>query len=155
MNPKNKWLLGLAGAALVSGAASLEGTKTTPYKDIGGIPTVCTGHTGTDVKMGVKWTPAQCTEVLKQDLVKHGKGILECVNVPLTENQYNAFTLFAFNVGVGAFCKSSSVLKPLNEGKYSDACNGMYKWVYVNGKYVQGLYNRRKVEVAMCKGELK
>jgi len=147
---KNKWLIGSVSAALIMGAATLEGTTTEPYEDIGGIPTVCTGHTGPDVKMGVKWTPNACKEVLEKDLIKHGTGILQCVNVPLTQNQYNAYTLFSFNVGVGAFCKSNSVLKPLNEGKYEEACNGMYKWTYVNGKYSKGLYNRRKVEVAMC-----
>jgi len=147
----NKWLVGLAGAAALSTAALLEGNKTTPYYDVGGIPTVCDGHTGPDVKMGQPWSPAACKAVLERDFIKHGKGILQCVNVPLTENQYNAFTLFAFNVGVEAFCTSSTVLKPLNQGRYTEACEGMYKWVYVKGKYIEGLYNRRKVEVAMCK----
>lgn len=146
----NKWLVGSATAALITGAATLEGTRYDPYLDIGGIPTVCQGHTGPDVKMGVRWTPNACNEVLRKDLVKHGNGILDCVNVPLSQNQYNAFTLFAYNVGVSAFCKSNSVLKPLNAGKYEEACNGMYKWVNVNGNYSKGLYNRRKVEVAMC-----
>lgn len=146
----NKWLIGSVSAALISGAVTLEGTKLDPYEDIGGIPTVCTGHTGSDVKMGVQWTPAACRAVLEKDLIKHGNGILDCVNVPLTQNQYNAFTLFAYNVGVSAFCKSNTVAKQLNAGNYIEACNGMYKWVYVNGNYSKGLYNRRKVEVAMC-----
>jgi lysozyme len=92
-----------------------------------------------------------CRAQLEKDFIKHGKGILECINVPLTENQYNAFTSFAFNIGVSAFCTSNSVAKPLNQGQYTQACEGMYKWVYVNGKYTEGLYNRRKIEVAMCK----
>jgi len=149
----NKWLVGSCSAALISGAVFLEGDYNNylqPYEDIGGVPTVCTGHTGPDVKMGVKWTPNACKEALQRDLVKHGNGILQCVKVPLTLNQYNAFTLFAFNVGVGAFCSSNTVLKPLNQGNYSTACNGMYKWVYVNGKYSNGLNNRRKTEVSMC-----
>lgn len=135
--------------ALLTGAMALEGTKIEPYKDLGGIPTVCTGHTGPDVKMGVKWTPNACKEVLKKDLIKHGDGILQCINVPLNQNQYNAFTLFAFNVGVGGFCRST-LAKKLNQGQYTEACNGMYQWVYVNGQRSQGLYNRRKVEVSMC-----
>jgi lysozyme len=153
MNLKNKWLIGLTSAALITGAASLEGTETDPYRDIAGIPTVCTGHTGKDVVMGKPWTPTQCTEQLKKDLVQHGDGILQCINVPINQNQYNALTLFAFNIGVGAFCKSSTVLKPLNEGRYEDARNGMYKWVYVNGKYSKGLYNRRVKEAAIFNGD--
>lgn len=153
MNKANKWLLGITAPALIAGAVALEGTTTDPYKDTGGIPTVCTGHTGKDVVMGKPWTPQMCKDQLKQDLVKHGTGVLECVNVPLTVDQYNALTLFAFNVGVGAFCKSNSVLKPLNEGRYADARNGMYKWVYVNGKYSKGLYNRRVKEAHIFDGD--
>lgn len=153
MNKANKWLIGLTGAALISGVVSFEGDYNkhlSPYKDIKGIPTVCSGHTGVDVKMGQAWSPAACKAVLEHDLVGTSKGILQCVNVPLTENQYNAFTLFAYNVGVNAFCTSSTVLKPLNAGRYETACNGMSKWVYADGKYSEGLNNRRKIEVAMC-----
>lgn len=155
MNLKNKWLIGSTTAALLVGAVSLEGTETDPYKDTAGIPTVCTGHTGKDVVMGKPWTPQACTDQLKKDLVKHGDGILQCINVPINQDQYNALTLFAFNVGVGAFCSSSSVLKPLNQGRYEDARNGMYKWVYVNGKYSKGLYNRRVKEAAIFNGDYK
>ena len=153
MNPTNKWLIGTASAALISGAAVLEGTRTVPYLDQGGIPTVCTGHTGSDVVMGKPWTPEMCKEQLQKDLVKHGNGVLQCVNVPLTIDQYNALTLFAFNVGVPAFCKSNTVLKPLNEGNYELAAKGMYKWVYINGIYSRGLYNRRVKEYKIFHGD--
>lgn len=148
MNLANKWLLGSASAALVAATIQVEGIRYEPYLDIAKIPTVCVGHTG-DVQQR-KYSKDECTAILKRDLVKHGNGILQCVNVPLTQAQYNAFTLFAFNVGVSAFCSSKTVLEPLNRGDYEAACFGMYKWVYAVGKYSIGLYNRRKVEVAMC-----
>ena len=153
MNLKNKWLVGLIPAALISGAVVLEGTTTVPYKDGGGIPTVCTGHTGKDVVMGKPWTPSACKEQLDKDLVQHSKGILQCINVPLNENQYNALTLFAFNIGVSAFCSSNSVAKPLNRGEYETAAKGMLKWVYIDGKYSKGLYNRRLKEYAIFHGD--
>ena len=55
MNLANKWLIGLTTGGLISGAVLLEGDYNKyldPYKDIGGIPTVCSGHTGKDVVMG-------------------------------------------------------------------------------------------------------
>ena len=152
MNIKNKFLIGSITMALITGAVTLEGTKQDPYLDTGGIPTVCTGHTGPDVKLGQKWSKEMCTEQLKKDLIKHGNGILECVNVPLNEDQYNALTLFALNIGIGAFCKSNTVLKPLNQGKYEEAAKGMYKWVYVDGIYNKGLYNRRIKEYRIFHG---
>lgn len=148
MNLANKWLVGSATAALTAAAIQVEGIRYEPYLDIAKIPTVCVGHTG-----GVqqrRYSHQECMDILKKDLVKHSDGILKCVNVPLTQAQYNAFTLFAFNVGVSAFCTSKTVLEPLNKGNYEAACLGMYKWVYAGGKYSIGLYNRRKVEVAMC-----
>ena len=156
MNPKNMWLVGSMSAALVSGAVLLEGDYNKyldPYKDIGGIPTVCSGHTGKDVVMGQKWTPEMCKAVLIKDLNKAGYGLLECVNVPLDINQFNALALFALNIGVPSFCKSNTVLKPLNQGRYEEAAKGMYKWVYVGGIYSKGLYNRRVKEYKIFHGE--
>lgn len=148
MNLANKWLVGSASAALTAAAIQVEGIRYEPYLDIAKIPTVCVGHTGNVEQR--KYSLDECTAILKRDLVKHGNGILQCVNVPLTQAQYNAFTLFAFNVGVGAFCSSQTVLAQLNKGNYEAACLGMYKWVYAAGKYSIGLFNRRLVEVAMC-----
>lgn len=156
MDLKNKWLLGSISTALISGAVVLEGDYNkhlTPYKDQAGIPTVCSGHTGKDVVIGKKWTPEDCKSVLIKDLGDHAQGMLQCVNVPLTVDQFNALTLFAYNIGVGAFCKSNSVLKPLNAGNYEEAAKGMYKWVYVDGKYNKGLYNRRVKEYKIFHGD--
>lgn len=156
MNPANKWLVGLLGGGLLTGAVVLEGDYNKhldPYKDIVGIPTVCSGHTGKDVIMGQKWTPEACKAQLDKDLGIASKGILECVTVPLNVNQYNALTLFAMNIGVPAFCKSNTVLKPLNQGKYEEAAKGMYKWVYAGGIYSKGLYNRRVKEYKIFHGD--
>lgn len=73
--------------------------------------------------------------------------------MPLTRYQLDAYTLFTYNVGVKAFCTSKSVLKPLNAGNYKLACDGLPKWSYAGGKWVQGLYNRRLYERKMCVGE--
>jgi hypothetical protein len=77
-----------------------------------------------------------------------------CVNVPLPPYQLDAFTLFAYNVGVNNFCQSHTVAEPLNKGDYKAACDGLLKWVYVNGKPIKGLQTRREYERKMCLGEL-
>lgn len=154
MNPKNKLAVGVVSATLILSVSQLEGTKYIPYDDVVGVVTVCTGHTGRDVVRGKVYTPEQCKAFLENDLKTTREGINKCVNVPLKPYQYDAFTLFAYNVGVPAFCKSTTVVQPLNKGDYTAACNGLLKWTYADGKYVQGLYNRRVYERKMCLGQL-
>jgi lysozyme len=154
MNLKNRVLVGAVSAVLASSVIQLEGTKYVPYNDVVGVITVCNGHTGRDVVKGRVYTPEECKAFLERDLVSHREGINKCINVPLTPYQFDAFTLFAYNVGTTAFCTSKSVAEPLNRGDYSKACDGLLKWTYAGGKYVQGLYNRRVYERKMCLGQL-
>lgn len=146
--------MGVVSATLASATIYLEGTRNTAYDDVAGILTVCNGHTGRDVVKGRVYSAQECTALLERDLKVHREGVYRCTNVQLTPYQFDAFTLFAYNVGVANYCNSNTVLKPLNRGDYQMACDGLLKWVYANGKYVQGLYNRRVYERNMCLGKL-
>lgn len=162
MNLKNKWLQGAAvSAALITGISTFEGVRNRPYTDLAGIPTVCIGHTGKDIELDKLYTNAECRTILIKDIQKHGNGVLQCINVPIKQEEYDAYTMFAFNVGVGSFC-SSRALKLLNAGQHATACkalsvvpDGKPAWSYVNGKLVSGLQRRRQFETAMCLGENK
>lgn len=132
-----------------------------PYKDIAGILTVCDGHTGPDIVPNKRYSPRECNNLLEKDIAKHGRGVLECINVPITLKEYEAYTSFAFNIGVGNFC-ASNVLKTLNRGEHALACKGIYvhpngkpAWSNSAGKYVQGLQNRRYKEHTICMEGLK
>jgi lysozyme len=146
VNPANRWLVGIVAAGTITTVAFLEGYSNDPYKDIVGVQTVCYGET--NVKMR-RYSDAECNAMLQKSLVKYGNGILECIRVPISQNQHAAFSSFAYNVGLGAFC-GSSLVKKLNRGDYENACRGMYAWTYAGGKHVQGLKNRRDVEVRLC-----
>lgn len=159
MHPLNKALLGYVSAALVAGACLWEGTKYEAYYDTGGVPTVCTGRTK-DVIFGKKYTPEECSKYLREELAEYGKGVLSCITQPLKQYEFDAFTLMAYNVGIQGFCGSRAV-KLFNAGKNAEACNAMAYgpkgepvWSYDNGKYIQGLHNRRKYEMRMCLGDL-
>jgi lysozyme len=154
MHPKNKVLVGVVTASLIASTALFEGDKRTSYEDMVGVLTVCHGYTGKDIVRGKTYTKEECSSLLKKELQVHAKGVLECTNVPLTQYQYDAYTMFAYNVGVGAYCKSS-LLKKLNRGDYKGACEGLTAWSYAGGKFVPGLYRRRMYERQMCLGELK
>ena len=161
MNPRNKWLIGMVGPALLAGAMLWEGRVNTSYEDLAGVTTVCYGYTGKDIVKGEQYTNDECALLLRKEILIHAKGVLECVSAPLTEYQYNAFVLMAYNVGVSGFCNSRA-LRLFNTGKTEEACRaiaysptGAPVWSFVNNKFVQGLHNRRIYEMNMCLGKYK
>jgi lysozyme len=50
------------------------------------------------------------------------------VKVPLTQNQFDALVSFVFNIGGGAFSKST-LLRKLNEKDYAGAADQFLVWV--------------------------
>lgn len=154
MNSKNIALVGVISAALMSGIYYWEGTRYIPYKDIVGVLTVCQGYTGKDIVIDRKYTKEECDFITKRELISYNAGVLKCINVPITPYELDAYTLFAYNVGISAFCNSKGVLGNLNKGNHKAACDGLLQWTYAKGQYVQGLYNRRSYERKMCLGEL-
>lgn len=139
----------IASASLISMISKHEGTETKPYKDVVGVLTVCNGHTGPDIIPGKTYSKQECDALLKKDISVHSEGLLKCTNVPLNQNQYDAFVSFTFNVGVGAYCKSTLV-KKLNAGDYVGACNELSKWDKSGGKVYRGLTKRREEERKLC-----
>lgn len=156
---QNKWLIGATSAALIAGATYWEGVKYVPYYDVAGVPTVCMGYTGPGITFGKRYSHEECTKLLKQELVEHGNGVLSCITRPMKENEYNAFTLMAYNIGVRAFCGSTTAYL-FNAGNTQLACEriafdakGGPNWSYAGGKFYRGLHNRRLYERSMCLGD--
>lgn len=151
-------LAGLAlGAAAVAGLKSDEGLRYKTYRDQAGIPTACYGETGPHIRMGMTFTQAQCDAMLQASIVRHSDAVKRCINVPLTNYQYDAIVRFSYNVGPSAFCKSTMARK-LNSGDYAGAAAEFPKWnkVRINGKLVPnaGLSARRERERAMFEGRV-
>ena len=141
--------------------AYFEGTRYRVYLDPVGIPTVCTGHTGPDVKMGDVWTPAQCNAALERDLEEAAKSVDRCATGPMTKYQRAAFISFTFNVGPGkagvkdGFCtlksgKPSTMVRLINEGRAAEACD-QFKYWKQPGQGLAGIAKRRDAEEALCK----
>jgi lysozyme len=139
---------GIAAAAAVAFVASKEGTILQTYRDPIGIITACTGHVDPTLRMGTTYTAEQCKEMLYADLAKHADD-LDCVKVPLTDNQKVALLSFTFNVGRPAFCGSTLVRKA-NAGDMPGACAELSRWVMAGGKKLPGLVNRRAAERELC-----
>ncbi|MBC3830948.1 lysozyme [Undibacterium amnicola] len=137
-----------AVAMLVPMVMMLEGGVFRTYKDPIGILTSCYGHTGPELKLGQKFTKAQCEDQLYADLLKHADDI-DCVKVPMSLGQTVAYISFSYNVGKKKFCESTLV-KLANTGDKVGSCNQMSRWIYAAGKALAGLVERRRIERAVC-----
>ena len=125
-----------------------EGVVLRTYSDPINKITACTGHTGPELRMGQRYTKEQCETMLYGDLLKHADA-LSCIKTPLADNQKAAFLSFAFNVGNGAFCKSTLVRKA-NAGDLIGACAELSRWVMAGGRELPGLVKRRAAERQLC-----
>jgi lysozyme len=126
-----------------------EGKENSTYIDPVGVPTVCYGHTGPEVKLGQRFTDEQCLKTLADDLKKHDELLLKKVKVPMNDYIHAALLDFTFNVGIGNL-SYSSLLTYLNMRDYRAACEELSKWVYAKKKKLNGLVARRADEKAMC-----
>ena len=153
---KKKLLAVLLGASLVSIGGVMhikngEGLRYTAYPDPGTKAepwTICYGHTK-GVYRGMTATRAQCEQWLREDIADAEVVIHQYVRVPLTQGEYDAYVSFVFNAGEGNF-KSSTMLKLLNSGQHTAACNQFPRWVYADKRKLNGLVTRRYEEQAMC-----
>ena len=144
--------LALSAAAFVGLIVSEGYTDNAIIPVKGDVPTYGFGTTD-GVKMGDKTDPVAAVKMALRDVTKFEGAIKECVKVPLSQNEYDAWVSFTYNIGSTAFCKSTAV-RLLNAGQYRQACDQMLRWVYVNGNKVQGLVNRRQKEYAQCISDL-
>lgn len=134
---------------LLGGSEGLEGREYTPYRDVVGVLTVCDGHTGKDIISGKRYNDAECDALLHQDLLPVFAAIDRIVNVPISDFRKAALASFGYNVGITAMTNSTMV-KKLNRGDTSGACDELRRWIKAGGKVWKGLINRREVERELC-----
>ncbi|QSY95393.1 lysozyme [Rhizobium bangladeshense] len=148
----NRLKKGSAAAAMaVALVGSFEGLRQHAYPDPAtqGQPwTICYGSTN-GVKPGDYKTIEQCRALLSLELQRYASGIEQCVKVPLPDSRFVALTSFAYNVGVGAACKSS-VVRLINQGRAAEGCEALLKWNRAAGITFPGLTRRRQKERAFC-----
>ena len=148
-------LLVLAASTLV-GLAVHEGyTDKAVIPVPGDVPTKGFGTTrnpdGSSVKMGDTTTPQRALVDLLRDASKFEQAVKRCAPVPMHPYEFSAYVSFTYNVGEGAFCKSTLARK-LNAGDYEGACAELLKWDKAGGRTVRGLTLRRQEEYRECMG---
>jgi len=125
----------------------------TAYLDVAGVPTIGWGSIH-GVKLGMRWSREEAEEALLSEVQGCASTVQRLVTVELDQHQHDALVSFVYNLGAGAF-ERSTLLRKLNRGDYAGAEAEFLKWVYASKgaggpkvKYA-GLVRRRKAEAAM------
>jgi lysozyme len=110
--------------------------------------TACYGETK-GVTLGQRFTKEQCDEMLAKRLPQYANAIAPCIHVNISDKTRAALVSFAYNVGPAAACRSTA-FKRINAGNIRGGCDALMNWTMAQGKFVQGLANRRAAERRLC-----
>lgn len=135
---------GTRGISLIK---EFEGFKNKAYRCPAGVWTIGYGTTR-NVRSGMTITLTEGERMLQDDLVKFERAVNRLVTVPLTQNQFDALVSFVYNVGEGAFGRST-LLSLLNRGQYSQVETQLMRWNRAGGQVLAGLTRRRAAEARL------
>jgi lysozyme len=136
-----------------------EGFKASPYLCPAKVPTIGYGATyypkdySVVALRGKRVTlqdppisEATASLLLKSMLKSYEQGVNSFTRDDINQNQFDALTSFAYNLGTGGL-KGSNLLKKVNKNPNDSTIRAEFlKWVYANGKLLKGLLVRRKQE---------
>jgi lysozyme len=129
------------GIALIT---HYEGLRLDKYKCPGGVWTIGYGHTEAAEKLN-KITKEKAVELLRFDLSKFEKQVEKALP-NIEQHQFDAVVSFCFNVGFGAFIKSTLFKRIKNVEGRSAIDIEFRKWNKVGGQVLDGLTKRRTAE---------
>ena len=127
---------------------SFESFSPITYICSAGVPTIGYGHA---IRSGEHFegiSKCQAEEILVQDLYLAEKSVSRNITAPLEQNQFDALVSFAFNLGLGAF-QRSTLRQALLRGDKKAAMESLVKYCRAGGKILRGLQTRRLDEKAL------
>jgi lysozyme len=123
-----------------------EGLRLTSYLCPAKVWTIGYGHTGPDVRPGMRIDRGEAEQLLRADVAGFEAGVATAAGA-CTEGQFDALVSFAFNLGRGALM-SSSLLRKHKAGDHEGAAAEFGRWVHAGGRKLPGLVRRRAAEAA-------
>jgi len=100
---------------------------------------------GRPVKKGDVITKTQAEELLSFEVEAKTSGVEKCLKKPATDNQFCAMLSLAYNIGSGAFARSSGV-RHFNLGDIQKAAQSFLLFNKAVGVVLKGLVRRREKE---------
>lgn len=126
-----------------------EGLLLNAYKCPAGVWTIGLGNTfyedGSPVKKGDKITKERAFELFRLIEPQFAKAVNQSVLTKLTQNEFNALFIFAWNIGTAGF-KKSTLVKVLNTSRLPLEIKAA--WLLWKGKK-DLLLSRRNKEIKM------
>jgi len=126
-----------------------EGFSPFRYRDSAGYWTIGVGHL---IRPGEHFNEpllGDAAEVLfERDLKPKVAAVNARVSVPLYQGQFDASVSLVYNIGEGAFAKSTA-LKKINAGRHEEVPTQIKRWNKAGGKVVKGLERRREAEAEL------
>lgn len=122
-----------------------EGCKLKAYYCPAGVLTIGWGATGAGIYPWTRWTQEEADARLDLDarrFLAATKALFPSVSGGLLV----ALADFAYNLGVGRL-KASTLRKKVLAGNLEAAKKQFRRWVFANGKKLNGLVRRREAEV--------
>lgn len=125
-----------------------EGCRLVAYRCPAGVVTIGYGWTrpidGKPLTMGTRITQVQADALLIDGLADYIAAV-EKACPQATDNQFAAMVSLAYNIGTGAFAKSS-IAKLHHSGQHTLAADAFRRWNKAGGKVLPGLVRRREAE---------
>ncbi len=105
------------------------------------------GSTGADIGSGTVWTQAQCDARFDSEIVRYVREVIAAIGDAATSpGQFDALVSFRYNTGAIA---KATLTKIHRQGRFTEVAAEFGKWIYKDGKVLEGLKRRRAEEAAL------
>lgn len=125
-----------------------ESFRPTPYKAVSTEKylTIGYGHYGPDVTPDMVLTEQQASDLFAKDIGSYCRAVANAVTYDkCTQAMFDMMTSLCYNIGTGAFAKSS-VASRLNAGDVKGSADAFMMWTKSGGVVLDGLVRRRTDE---------
>lgn len=127
-----------------------ESCRLKAYKDGGGVWTIGWGTTamagvGITPKKGMVITQDEADMYLERGINKFLAQLIPLFTRPVEQQHLGAYLSLAYNIGITAFSKSTT-LRRYNNGEMQGAADSILWWNKDNGLVISGLVRRRESE---------
>jgi len=131
--------------------AEWEGVRLKAYKCSAGVYTIGVGSTryedGSPVQAGDVLPNEPAAYALFRNTVGQYEGVVNrLAKKPLKQSQFDALVSLAYNIGVGAYAKSTVAKRVANDPADPSIREAISRWNKAGGKVVNGLKRRREAE---------
>ena len=130
-----------------------EGIRLNSYLCPSGLATIGYGATfyenGSRVQLGEKITIDRADSLLLMQIKLFENEVRRTVKSALNENQLGALVSFCFNIGGGAFSKSTLAKKANTNPNDPTIRDEFMRWTRGGGKVLPGLVKRREAEATL------